>query len=108
MCFIVAELRDDFLMQKPGELDGVENLIVVYNIPVVGPARFPKLQEVKKIFKNSETIVNFKHPKDEEEITKGFAFIEFKKPEMAVKAFNNYRMHKSQTLLVNLFMKFQE
>lgn len=82
------------------------------NIPVVGPARFPKLQGVlEKLFKNAGTIVNFYYPKDDEENTKGYAFVEFKNPEMAeeaVKTFNNYRMDKSHTLLVNLFSDFQK
>lgn len=106
------ELLGDFLKQKPCESDGVENVIVVDNIPVVGPARFSKLQGVlEKLFKTAGTIVNIHYPKDDEENTKGYAFIEFKNPEMAeeaVKAFNNYRLDKSHTLLVNLFSDFQK
>lgn len=105
-------MLSDFLKQKPCESDGVENVIVVDNIPVVGPARFPKLQGVlEKLFKTAGTIVNIHYPKDEEENTRGYAFIEFKNPEMAeeaVKAFNNYRLDKSHTLLVNLFSDFQK
>lgn len=106
------ELLGDFLKQKPCESDGVENVVVVDNIPVVGAARFPKLKGIlEKIFKNAGTIVNVHYPKDEEDNTKGYAFIEYKNQESAeeaVKALNNYRLDKHYTLLVNRFSDFQK
>ncbi|XP_035787167.1 eukaryotic translation initiation factor 3 subunit B [Anopheles albimanus] len=106
------ELLADFLKQKPCESDGVENVIVVDNIPVVAADRFPKLKGImEKIFKNAGTIVNVYYPKDEEDNTKGYAFIEYKNAESAeeaVKTLNNYRLDKHYTLLVNRFSDFQK
>lgn len=100
------------LKQKPCETDGVENVVVVDNIPKVGPARQEKLKSVvEKLFANFGKIVNVYYPLDEEETTKGYAFLEYKnsaQAEEAVKALNNHRLDKSHTFAVNLFTDFQK
>jgi translation initiation factor 3 subunit B len=110
--FHLADLLGDFLKTKPCETDGVESVIVVDNIPKVGPARQEKLKIViDKLFTSCGEIVKSYYPKDEEENTKGYVFLEYKKPENAeeaVRTFNNHRLDKSHTFAVNLFTDFQK
>lgn len=86
----------------------MENVIIIDNIPKVGPTRLDKLNTIiRKIFGASGTIVNVEYPRDEEENTKGYAFLEYKdasSAEKAVKMLNNYRLDKAHTFLVNFFV----
>lgn len=106
------ELLGDFLQNKPCETDGVENVVVVDNIPKVGQARQEKLRSViEKLFSTFGVINKEFYPVDEEGNTKGFAFLEYKNSENAeeaVKSLNNHRLDKSHTFAVNLFTDFQK
>lgn len=86
--------------------------MVVDNIPKVGPSRQEKLKTViEKLFSTFGEIVNVFYPLDEEQNTKGYAFLEYKNSqnaEEAVKALNNHRLDKSHTFAVNLFTDFQK
>lgn len=106
------ELLGDLLKQKPCATDGVENVVVVDNIPKVGPVRLEKLKSViEKLFSKYGEIVNAFYPLDEEGGTKGYAFLEYKhsiQADEAVKNMNNHRLDKSHTFAVNLFTDFQK
>lgn len=106
----ISELLGD--LKKPCETDGVENVIVVDNIPKVAPARQEKLKSViDKLFQTCGDIVNDFYPKDKEGNTKGYCFLEYKNSthaEEAVKLFNNHRLDKNHTFLVNMFTDFQK
>lgn len=70
--FFFSELLSDLLKDRPNEKDGVESIIVVDNIPVVGPDRFEKLQVViLKFFSKFGKIINEYFPKNEAGQTKG-------------------------------------
>lgn len=100
------------LVQRPCETDGVETVVVVDNIPKVEPPRMEKLKSViHKIFSSHGEIVNVVHPLNDENITKGYAFIEYKSAQMAentVKHLNNHKLDKHHTFVVNLFTDFQK
>lgn len=100
----------DLLRQRPSETDSMDNVVVVDNIPKVGPTRQEKLKNViDKLFAAFGDIVNVYYPVDEEENTTGFAFLEYKNSEAAeaaVKALNNHRLDKTHTFAVNLFTDF--
>lgn len=91
---------------------GVENVVVVDHVPVVGPDRMDKLSGIiKKIFSACGTIVNVVYPKDDDGNTKGYAFLEYKDSDSAaeaVKTLNNYRLDKAHTFQVNLFTDFSK
>lgn len=90
----------------------MENVIVVDNIPKVEPARQEKLENVvKKLFIACGEIANFYYPKEANGYTKGYCFVEYKtaaQADEAVKTYNNYRLDKTHTLLVNVFTDFQK
>jgi len=69
---LFSELLGDLLKKKPKETDGIDSVIVVDNIPQVGPTRLEKLQNViRKIFTKFGTITNEMYPKKENGETKG-------------------------------------
>ena len=48
---IFSELLPDILEKQPKEADGIDAVIIVDNVPIVGPERINKLRTViKKIF----------------------------------------------------------
>uniref|UniRef100_A0A6B2E9L5 Eukaryotic translation initiation factor 3 subunit B n=1 Tax=Phlebotomus kandelakii TaxID=1109342 RepID=A0A6B2E9L5_9DIPT len=106
------ELLADMLKQKPCATDGVESVIVVDNIPVVGPSRMEKLKSViDKLFYAFGEVTNVFYPLDENGNTKGYVFLEYKNPENAeeaVKEMNNHRLDKNYTFAVNLFTDFSK
>lgn len=108
----LSDLLGDLLKQKPCETDGVECVVVVDNIPKVGPTRQEKLKTViYKLFSTFGDIVSSFYPLDSEQNTKGYAFLEYKsseKAEESVKALNNHRLDKNHTFAVNLFIDFQK
>lgn len=100
------------LKQKPCATDGVESVIVVDNIPIVGPSRMEKLKSViDKLFHAFGEVTNCFYPLDENGNTKGYVFLEYKNPENAeeaVKEMNNHRLDKNYTFAVNLFTDFSK
>jgi hypothetical protein len=44
--YVVSELWDEIERHKPTMTDGIDNLIVVDNVPLVGEDRLPKLTDV--------------------------------------------------------------
>lgn len=70
-CFIL-ELLGDLLRTRPQEFDGLENIIVVDNIPQVGADRFDKLKTVlTKLFAKAGEIASEHYPKDNKDVTLG-------------------------------------
>lgn len=66
-----AELLGDVLKEKPLEADGIDSVIVVDNVPQVGPDRLEKLKNViHKIFSKFGRITNEFYP-DADGKTKG-------------------------------------
>ncbi len=66
-----AELLGDVLKDKPQETDGIDSVIVVDNVPQVGPERLEKLKNViQKIFSKFGKITNEFYP-DADGKTKG-------------------------------------
>lgn len=106
------ELLADFLKKKPCETDGMENVIVIDEIPKIEPAREEKLKNViEKLFSTAGEIVNLYFPKDKDGYTKGYCFLEFRnavQAEAAVKAYTGYRLDKTHTLQVILCTDFQK
>lgn len=102
----------DFLEQRPRETDGVENVIIVDNLPIVDPSKLDKLKSVLfKKFSMVGEIVNSVFPVDADGNTKGYAFMEYKKSEMAedaVKLMDKHKLDKNHTFAVNLFTDFQK
>ncbi|XP_012282940.1 eukaryotic translation initiation factor 3 subunit B isoform X2 [Orussus abietinus] len=106
------ELLSDLMSQKPSEADGVEAVIVVDGVPQVEPQRLEKLQAViNKVFGKFGTIVNKYYPTNENNITKGYIFLEYNNPQSAlaaIKSANNYKLDKQHTFKVNLFTDFKK
>lgn len=103
------ELLGDLLKQKPRESDGIDSVVVVDNIPKVGQDKQEKLKNmIRKIFGKFGKIQNEEFPL-ENDVTKGFCFLEFQSPreaQDAVVATNGYKLDKQHTFLVNLFTDF--
>lgn len=101
----------DLLKSKPKESDGIDNIVVVDNVPQVGPDRHEKLSKViRKLFEKFGKIVNEFYPQDGE-TTKGYIFIEYSSPVHAleaVKMANGYKLDKQHTFSVNLFSDFDK
>lgn len=61
----------DILQEQPHEADGIDSVVVVDNVPQVGPDRLEKLKNViNKIFSKFGKITNEYYP-DTEGTTKG-------------------------------------
>lgn len=61
--FLFAELLGDVLKDQPQEADGIDSVIVVDNVPQVGPDRLEKLKNViHKIFSKFGKIINEFYP----------------------------------------------
>ena len=66
-----TELLGDVLKDRPQEADGIDSVIVVDNVPQVGPDRLEKLKNViHKIFSKFGKITNDFYP-EEDGKTKG-------------------------------------
>ena len=71
------ELMPEVMRQKPKETDGVESVIVVDGVPVVGGDRVDKLKNViRKIYGKFGKLVNEHYPSEENGNTKGYIFLE--------------------------------
>lgn len=107
-----TELLGDLLRQRPSETDGVENVVIVDNIPKVDPSRQEKLKTViHKLFSTCGDITNVFYPVDDDGNTKGYCFLEYKNAENAeeaVRSLNNHRLDRKFTFAVNLFTDFQK
>ncbi|ELV11016.1 Eukaryotic translation initiation factor 3 subunit B [Tupaia chinensis] len=103
------ELLGDVLKDRPQEADGIDSVIVVDNVPQVGPDRLEKLKNViHKIFSKFGKITNDFYP-EEDGKTKGYIFLEYASPAHAVDAVKNadgYKLDKQHTFRVNLFTDF--
>ncbi len=106
------DLLPDLVASRPKEADGIDSVIVIDGIPVVGKDRLEKLKSViKKICDKFGKVVNEHYPLDEEEKTKGYMFLEFGAHGSAVEAvrtINNYKLDKQHTFQVNLFTDFDK
>jgi translation initiation factor 3 subunit B len=106
-----ADLVGDVLDQKPKESDSTDTVIIVDNIPVVGPDRLDKLKNIiRKVFSKFGNVVNEYYPEADGK-TKGFTFLEFSHASdaaNAIKTANGYKLDKSHTFLVNSFADFEK
>lgn len=102
----------DLLKDKPCETDGVENVVVVDNIPKVGEKKQPKLKNIiESLFVSYGNIISTFYPLDDEGNTKGYAFLEYANSdnaEAAVQAMDSYKLDKTYVFRVNLFTDFQK
>uniref|UniRef100_T1IVX1 Eukaryotic translation initiation factor 3 subunit B n=1 Tax=Strigamia maritima TaxID=126957 RepID=T1IVX1_STRMM len=105
------ELIGDLLIQRPKETDSVESIIVVDGIPQVGPERLEKLQNViRKMYSKFGTIVSDHYP-TEDNMTKGYVFIEYSSPVNALEAMKTtygQKLDRSHTFIVNLMSDFDK
>eukprot|EP00794_Sanderia_malayensis_P008994 gene8994-9955_t len=103
------ELLGDVLKERPKKSDGLDSIVIVDNVPVVGPERLEKLKNViKKIFSKFGKIVSEYYP-EENGSTKGYIFLEFSNPEdaaQAVKMASGYQLDKKHIFDVNAFADF--
>lgn len=102
-----SELLGDLLKQRPKESDVSEGIVIVDGVPEVGPERIEKLKGLmKKLFKDyGGGIIKDYYPVNENNVTKGYVFIELKdkaSAEEAVKGRNNYKLDKAHTLSCHL------
>lgn len=68
------EFLDDVLREKPQEADGIDSVVVVDNVPQVGPERLEKLKNViHKIFSKFGIITTEFYP-EADGATKGYEF----------------------------------
>merc|ERR1719310_1756183 len=106
------ELMPDIMKMRPKETDGVESVIVVDGVPVVGGERVEKLKNViRKIYSKFGKLVNEHYPLEADGNTKGYIFLEFTNHANAmeaVKSTNNYKLDKQHTFTVNLFSDFDK
>ena len=94
------ELMPEVMRQKPKETDGVESVIVVDGVPVVGGDRVDKLKNViRKIYGKFGKLVNEHYPSEENGNTKGYIFLEVRY--LLAKIF-------SQTLLLGNAFSYQD
>nr|XP_003226093.1 PREDICTED: eukaryotic translation initiation factor 3 subunit B [Anolis carolinensis] len=105
------ELLGDILQERPQEADGIDSVIVVDNVPQVGPDRLEKLKNViHKIFSKFGNITNEFYPEADGQ-TKGYIFLEYMSPTHAIDAVKNadgYKLDKQHTFRVNLFTDFDK
>lgn len=68
----LTELLGDVLREKPQEADGIDSVVVVDNVPQVGPERLEKLKNViHKIFSKFGKITTEFYP-EADGLTKGY------------------------------------
>ncbi|XP_072240860.1 eukaryotic translation initiation factor 3 subunit B isoform X2 [Leuresthes tenuis] len=105
------ELLGDILREKPQEADGIDSMVVVDNVPQVGPERLEKLKNViHKIFSKFGKITTEFYP-EADGMTKGYIFLEYAAPTQALEAVKNadgYKLDKQHTFRVNLFTDFDK
>ncbi|XP_076808792.1 eukaryotic translation initiation factor 3 subunit B-like [Clavelina lepadiformis] len=106
-----SELLPDLLEKRPKEADGIDAVIVVDNVPMVGADRLPKLKTViSKIFSKFGPIHSDYYPEKDGK-TVGYIFIEyemFQGARDAVKGADLYKLDRSHTLRLNLFSDFDK
>ena len=72
LTFVSSELLGDILREKPQEADGIDSVVVVDNVPQVGPERLDKLKNViHKIFSKFGKITTEFYP-EADGATKGY------------------------------------
>ncbi|PVU96646.1 hypothetical protein BB561_001043 [Smittium simulii] len=95
----------------------LDNVVLIDCLPIVDENKESKLFSlVKKITKNIGKILEDgihmpKESVDGKSLSKGYAFVEFETPEQArnaVVTLNGYKLDKSHTLAVNLFMDVEK
>ena len=108
------DLVGDLYAQAPREAQGIENVVIVDNIPKT--AKLQKLQDkLSGIWKSKAGVpLNQEYPTemvDGQPTTKGYCFLEFEDEETALKAqenINNHRFDKKHVFLANLFTDIEK
>ena len=63
--FVFLELLGNLLEQQPNESDSLDTVIIVDNVPVVGPDRLEKLKTIiRKVFNKFGNVVNEFYPEE--------------------------------------------
>uniref|UniRef100_A0A8D3BII2 Eukaryotic translation initiation factor 3 subunit B n=1 Tax=Scophthalmus maximus TaxID=52904 RepID=A0A8D3BII2_SCOMX len=100
-------MLEDILREKPLEADGIDSVVVVDNVPQVGPERLEKLKNViHKIFSKFGKITTEFYP-DADGLTKGYVCCSHSGPR-GVKNADGYKLDKQHTFRVNLFTDFDK
>ncbi|XP_075263458.1 eukaryotic translation initiation factor 3 subunit B-like [Convolutriloba macropyga] len=89
------ELLQEFYARKPTERDLHENVIIVDNVPQVPPEKLEKLKNYAgKTFKAYGDVLDIFFPQGENNMTKGFAFVEYKTAQQAAEALKGLQNFK--------------
>lgn len=100
----------DFMARAPREADGIENVVIISNIPKT--AKVDKLKDkLAKTWADKAGVpVTAEYPVETAEdgsvMTKGYCFLEFEDEETALKAadeLNEYKFDRKHTFSANLF-----
>jgi len=114
------DLLPDLLAKAPREADGIENVVIIDNIPKTNKlgklkGKLQKIWEEKagKPLNEEYPTEMAADPKTGEigETTKGYCFLEFEDEETALKAqenLNNHRFDKKHVFAANLFTDFDK
>lgn len=83
-----ANMRELTERDAPRPPPGIENIVIIDNVPVVPESKVPKLTSViSKVLSASGEVVRIELPLDESsKKTQGFAFVEFRTKEQALEA----------------------
>ena len=103
------ELMPDFMARAPREADGIENVVIISNIPKT--AKVQKLKEkLAKMWAEKVGIpITAEFPTEDVDgtvMTKGYCFLEFEDEETALKAadeLNEHKFDKKHIFSANLF-----
>lgn len=108
------ELMPDFMARAPREADGIENVVIISNIPKT--AKVQKLKEkLAKMWAEKVGIpITAEFPTEDVDgtvMTKGYCFLEFEDEETALKAadeLNEHKFDKKHIFSANLFTDFEK
>jgi len=109
------ELMPDVMGRAPREADGIENVVIISNIPKT--AKVDKLKDklAKMWTEKAGVPVTAEYPvetlEDGSQQTKGYCFLEFEDEETALKAadeLNDYKFDRKHTFSANLFTDFEK
>eukprot|EP00041_Stephanoeca_diplocostata_P010259 m.162919 g.162919 ORF g.162919 m.162919 type:complete len:646 (-) comp18088_c0_seq1:138-2075(-) len=104
-------MRELTARDAPRPPPGIENIIIIDNVPMIPESKVPKLTNViSKILSASGEVVSIELPLDEStKKTKGFAFVEFRTKEQALEAehqCNGYPLDKKHVFSINNMSEF--
>lgn len=106
------ELLPELMAQEPRLELSLQKIIVIDNIPKVGTEKKDKLKKIlSNLISNYGKLVNECYPEDENQMLKGYLFVEYDNEisaQEAVSQLNNYRLDKSHSFKVNFLDDFEK